>query len=253
VKELFERGVASQSRLDEAETGLKLARSRVDAARADLGVAERSLRDAWVRAPFDGLVDERFVSRGGYVTPGQNLFRLVSLEPLLVEFRVTEVQSARVHEGQEVTVQVAPYPDRVFRAQVSVLAPTIDPRTRTLLVKAELPNEERLLRPGLFARIDLGVAHREGVLMVPEEAVLQRSDGSVVFRMTEGERVERILVETGTHEDGSVEVVKGLSPGDVVVSRGHAALVDGARVAPRQPDGSPLEGGVPGGVAEAGS
>ena len=245
IKELHERNVASRTRLDQAETQLKVARSGLLAAQADLGVVERSLRDANVTAPFSGLISERFVSRGEYVTPGQKLFHLVSLDPILVEFSVTEIDSGRVARGQLVEVRLAPFPDETFEARVSFVAPTIDTATRTLRVKGELENADGRLRPGLFARVDLGVALREDVPVVLEEAILQRADGAVVFRAGLDNHVERIVIETGVHDDGYVEVVRGLRAGDLVVSRGHAQLVDGERIVPRNPDGTLVTPSIP--------
>lgn len=245
VEELHQRKVASDTQVDEARTALALALSRLQAAEADFGVAERALRDATVRAPFAGMVSERFVGRGEYVSQGQALFHLVALDPITVEFRLSEVDSGRVRMGQEVEVRVDSHPDQVFQARVSVVSPTIDTRTRTLRVKARLDNAESRLRPGLFARVDLGVATRPNVRLIPEEAILRRADGAVVFRLASGSRVERLLVETGVHRDGVVEVVRGLEPGDLVVSRGHATLVDGELVTPRHPDGSPVDTPMP--------
>ena len=133
-------------------------------------------------------------------------------------------------------MRVAPHPDEVFRARVTFVSPTIDPVTRTLLVKAEVPNPDGRLRPGLFASADLGVAVRRAVPMVPEEAVVLRSDGSVLFRLRDRERVERLLVETGAEQDGMVEVLGGVVPGDLVVQRGQAGLIDGAQVKLRSDD-----------------
>jgi membrane fusion protein (multidrug efflux system) len=241
MRTLFKSNVASQSQLDQAETALELARSRADGADARLAETRRAQRDAEVTAPFDGMVAQRFVSIGEFVQPGTRLFDLVALDPIEVEFRVAEVDSSRVKVGQIVGVRVAPYPDEVFDATVTVVAPTIDPSTRTLRVKASLPNPEARLRPGLFARADLGVDRRESVLMVPEEAILQRSDGEVVFRSASGNRVERRVVKTGVIKDGQVEIVEGLAAGDKVVVRGHTALVDGSVVAVRGTDGTALE------------
>jgi membrane fusion protein (multidrug efflux system) len=238
IKELKQRGVASQSQLDQAETQLKLARSRRSAAEAEFGMQERALADAIVKAPFAGLVADRLVSRGEYVTPGQKLFELVSLDPIEVEFRLTEVDSSRVKIGNDVDVRVAPFPDETFRATVTIVSPTMDPRTRTLRVKAQLANPDGRLRPGLFARVDLGIAKRNGIPMIAEEVVLQRADGAVVFRVGAENRVERRLIEIGAHHDGMLEVVKGLAPGDLVVLRGQAGLVDGDLVSPRNVDGS---------------
>lgn len=253
LKTLHQRGVASQTQLDQSETQLKLARSRRSAAEAELGMQERALADAIVKAPFAGLVADRLVSRGEFVAPGQKLFELVSLDPIEVEFRLTEVDSSRVKIGNDVAVRVAPFPDETFSATVTIVSPTIDPRTRTLRVKAQLANPDGRLRPGLFARVDLGIARREGVPMIPEEAVLQRADGAVVFRAQPDHRVERRVIEVGAHHDGMVEVVKGLAPGDLVVLRGQTGLVDGSLVSPRNVDGSevgaptPDVAGAPGG------
>ncbi len=238
VVELRERGVASETQREQAETAQKLASSRLAAAEAELGVLERALRDANVAAPFDGLVARRRVSRGEYVTPGQKLFELVALDPIEVEFHLPEVDSSRVAAGQTVDVRVAPFPDETFDGQVTVVSPTIDPRSRTLRVKAQLANPDGRLRPGLFARIDLGVSLRPDVPMVLEETILRRAEGSIVFRAVDGNRVERVAVETGAHHAGHVEVVKGLAPGDFVVTRGGDRLDEGQAILPRNPDGT---------------
>lgn len=251
VRQLFEKNVASKAQLDTANTALELARSRAEAAAARLGEAERALRDAQVAAPFAGLIAQRWVSVGEFVQPGTRLFELVALDPLEVEFRVAEVDSSRVAVGQSVDVRVAPYPDEVFEAKVSLVAPTIDPVSRTLRVKAQLANPDGRLRPGLFARADLGVARRDDVLMVPEESVLQRSDGSVVFRWKDDGRVERRVIRTGVMKDGRVEVLSGLSSGDRVVTRGHTGLIDGSVVSVRSADGSPAPDVASGGADAA--
>jgi membrane fusion protein (multidrug efflux system) len=204
-----------------------------------------------VRAPFAGLLARREVSRGEFVREGQPLFELVSLDPIEVEFHLPEADSARVGEGMPIDVSVAPYPDEVFRAVVHVVSPTIDPRTRTLRVRALMENTDGRLRPGLFARANLGIARREGVILVPEEAVQQRADGAVVFRVLDGNRVERRLVTLGAMRQGEVEIRTGLAQGDRVVSRGHADLVDGSLISPRRPDGSPLEGAGAAAVSSA--
>jgi membrane fusion protein (multidrug efflux system) len=167
------------------------------------------------------------------------------LDPIEVEFAVTEVDSGRVAIGQTVEVRLAPFPDESFLAEVSFVSPTIDPATRTLRVKAELANPRGRLRPGLFARIDLGVSLREHVPMVPEEAILQRSDGAVVFRVDGDDRASRVLVKTGQHQEGFVEIVLGVEIGDLIVSRGQSRLADGQRIVPRNPDGTLLRRRLP--------
>ena len=179
-------------------------------------------------------------SPGEFVIAGQKLFELVSLDPVEVEFHLPEVDSSRVRQGMPVEVRVAPYPDEVFRATLSVISPTIDSRTRTLRVKGLIANPDGRLRPGLFARVDLGVELRRNVTLIPEEALLQRADGRVIYRIVDGERVERRVVEIGVIRDGFVEVRAGLSGDDVVVLRGHADLLDGSRIVSRDAAGALL-------------
>jgi membrane fusion protein (multidrug efflux system) len=230
VRELHAKNVASQAQLDSAELQLRLSSSRLAAARAELGLGERALRDAQVGAPFDGLIARRHVSHGDFVQPGAPLFDLVALDPIEVEFHLPEVDSARVRLGSEVEVRLSAYPDETFRATLSMITPRIDPQTRTLRVKGLIPNPDGRLRPGMFARVDLGVADRADVPMIPEEAILLRTEGPVVFRIVDGARVERRPLRTGAVRDGRVEVIEGLAAGDQVVVRGQSGLVDGAAV-----------------------
>jgi len=238
IRSLHERQAASRAQLDAAETALRSARARLESAQAQRGLADLALRNAGVTAPFSGLVARRFVSAGDYVSVGQPLFDLVALDPIEVEFHLSERDSGRVHVGDVVDVRVAPYPDEVFRATVHVVSPRIDPGTRTLRVKARVDNGERRLRPGLFARTDLGVSVREGVPMIPEQAVLQRSDGSVAYVLEGGDRASRRNIRVGVLRDGLAEVIEGIEVGEKVIVRGMSRLVDGAVVDVRNPDGS---------------
>ncbi len=235
---LAAQSVVSRSRLEQAQTDLEAGRARVLAAEADLGVAERALRDASVRARFPGLVARRFVSEGEYVRPGDKLFELVSLAPIEAELHLPESDAGRVHTGLPLELTVAPYPDEVFSAVVTMVSPTIDERMRTLRVKALLPNEDGRLRPGMFTRADLGIATRSAML-VPESAVLRRIEGAVIFRAAGGNRVERVVVETGVIRDEQIEITAGLAATDWIVRRGQQDLVDGGVIDARNADGTP--------------
>jgi membrane fusion protein (multidrug efflux system) len=250
AEKLHARGAVSQALLDEAQTGLRLSRSRLAAEQAQLGLAERALGDASVSAPFAGLVARRFVNVGEYVQPGKELFHLVALDPVEVEFFLAEIDSSRVAVGQQVEVRVSSHPDEIFRAEVSVVAPTIDPQVRTRRVKATLPNPEGRLLPGTFARVDLGVATRAGVVLIPKEAVQIAADGAVLYRLVGDDRVERLVIETGAHHDGLIEVRGGIAAGDWIVVRGQGALVDGSPVTLRRPDGEVATEPVRVGAAE---
>jgi membrane fusion protein, multidrug efflux system len=233
IRKLRDQNVSSDQKLEDAETALTLAKSRVDAERAALGVTERVLADASVTAPFAGMIARRSVQLGEFVQPGKPLVELVALDPLEVVFSLTELDTERVRMGQKIEVSVGAFPDRVFEGDVTFISPTVDPATRTLRIKAEIDNDEGHLRPGLFTRVSLGVAPRSGVVMVPEEALIQRSEGAVLFKIGAENRVKRIAVTTGAHDAGRVEVRGDVQPGDRVVRRGHGGLADGAIVAVR--------------------
>ena len=237
--QLRERNAVSQAQFDEAETQLRLAYARLRAATARRGISERALRDSTVRAPFTGFIARRYVNSGEFVAVGAPLFDLVALDPSEVEFYLPEAETHRVRLGVPVEVQVAPFPEETFNAVITVISPTIDPQTRTLRVKAAIDNRDGRLRPGLFARADLGVAERSNVVMVPEDAVLQRADGSVIFVMEGPDRVRRVRVETGIYQDGSVEIREGVAGNERVVVRGQTDLIPGAKVSLRNRDGSP--------------
>lgn len=241
VRKLRSENISSVERLEEAETALLLAESSVRAEEAAVGVARRALSDASVAAPFAGLVAKRSVELGEFVQPGTSLFELVSMTPLDVVFNLPELDSQRLRVGQHVEVGVAAPADRSFDAVVTFIAPTVDPATRTLRIKAEIDNADGLLRPGLFARVTVGTEERRSVLMVPEEAVVQREGGAWIFRVEEGNRVRRVPVETGTQSKGRIEVRGGVAAGDRIVRRGHGGLADGMVVVVRESQSTALE------------
>jgi membrane fusion protein (multidrug efflux system) len=187
-------------------------------------------------------VARRSVELGEYVEPGKDLFELVSMSPLDVTFSLPELDSQRVTLGQSIQITVAAPANKVFDAKVTFIAPTVDPGTRTLRIKAEIDNAEGILRPGLFARVLVGTDQRRSVLMVPEEALVQREGGAWLFLIGEGDRVRRIQVETGRQNKGRIEVRgEGISAGDRVVRRGHGGLADGMVVVVRDTQSSAVE------------
>ena len=230
VRKLAIQGISSDQQLEEAETELLLASANSEAERANFGVAERALADASVNAPFAGFVARRSVQLGEFVQKGAPLFELVSLDPLEVEFSVPELDTHRVRKGLGVEVVVAAWPDRSFEGVVKFVSPTIDPETRTLRIRAQIDNADELLRPGLFARVNLGVSRRMGVTMVPEEALTQRARDATLFKILPDQRIERVSVIAGAMDTGRIEVTGDVHPGERVVHRGPSGLVDGAVV-----------------------
>ncbi|MDV7393561.1 efflux RND transporter periplasmic adaptor subunit, partial [Arthrospira platensis SPKY1] len=131
------------------------ARAKLDASRAQQALDQVRLERTVIRAPFAGTVGLRLVSPGAYVKPGDDLVNLESLGAIKLDFRVPETFLARLATGQRLTARVDAYPDQEFAGAIYAIDPALDPETRTVLLRARLPNPDNRLRPGLFARVNL--------------------------------------------------------------------------------------------------
>lgn len=222
ARELFSRRFGTERTLDEARAALDSDRAKVELARARLGKTR-------IVAPFSGIVGLRRVSIGDYIEVGQDLVNLEELNPIKADFRVPERYLAALSPGQSLRVTVDAYPDRVFTGEVVALDPMIDPEGRSIAVRARLPNPDGLLRPGLFARVNLVLQRRAQALTIPETAVVPRGEERFVYRI-DGDRAVLTRVDLGERRAGRIEVTAGLSAGDQVVTAGHLRLRDGVKV-----------------------
>lgn len=154
-QELLERSSVPHAVFDRSEGALEQARAGVAAAEASVTIARQRLEDAILVSPFDGVVAERRVDIGERLQDTTVAYVIVQLSPLRLRFQLPERYLPLVHEGQEASAIVAPYPDEVFSGKVVLTGKVIDTATRTFPVEAELPNSDHRLRPGLFARVEL--------------------------------------------------------------------------------------------------
>jgi len=207
-----------------------------DAARANYNVAvarllssEARLAKTVIRAPFDGVVGLRRINIGDYATIGQELVDVVRLDPLRVEFTLPETQLSQVRPGQGVKVSVGAYPGETFAGTISAIAPQINVAGRNVTMRAELPNPDFKLRPGLFAQVSITLDVRNDALMVPEQAIWPIGNDKTVFVVANGVAKQRV-VRLGQRQPGRVEVVEGLAAGDELVTAGQMKLSEGAAV-----------------------
>lgn len=218
-----------------SKTGNVTERAR-DEAVAAFGTASAALELARVRlskhvitAPFTGVVGLRRVSAGAYVAIGAPIVNLEKIDELKVDFKIPEIYLARVRIGQTIDVTVDALPDRSFTGRIYAIDPMVDVNGRALQIRARIANPDRLLRPGLFARIVIkGDSERQAV-MVPESAVVPRGGESYVYRIEQGKAVET-KVRLGERRAGAVEIVEGLPADATVVTAGHQRLRNGATV-----------------------
>jgi RND family efflux transporter MFP subunit len=243
ISALFERQLVSKAELEmrrtqaegaqrqyeTARNGVEQQRQALAAARARLTLARKALADTVVRAPFAGVVAERLVSVGDYVTRGTKVVSVLRVNPLRVQLTVPAQYISAVGEGRGVALEVDAYPGQTFTGRVRYVSPDVRADSRALVVEAAVPNDKGLLKPGLFvtARIE-EKAPSPGVL-VPSSAVQTASDTSRVYVVVD-DRVEERIVTTGQRVAALVEVTSGVKAGDVVATGNLNQLSDGARV-----------------------
>lgn len=210
--ELFKTQVISESQLEQLE-------ARRDADLAAVNAAESRLNQTVLRAPFDGQLGLRRVSMGSIVSPVTIITTLDDTSRIKLDFDVPEVFMARLEKGLMVTARSAAWPDLEFSGEVISIDTRVDPISRTVTVRALLPNESTHLRPGMFLTVSL-LKDDVRSLMIPEEALVPERSKQFVF-VVDGEGiVERLEVQTGRRRPGQVEILHGLQPGDRVITEG---------------------------------
>jgi RND family efflux transporter MFP subunit len=201
-------------------------------ARARATVAAKALADTVVRAPFTGVVGERFVSAGDYVTRGTKVASVMRVDSLRVELTVPEQYVSAVETGRPVAFEVDAYPGETFTGQVRFVSPSLNAATRALTIEAVVPNGSGRLKPGFFATARIEQAAAAPGILVPATAVRTVAGTARVFVLA-GDRVEERIVMVGQVVGDQVEITDGLKAGERVVARGVDELIDGVRVVAR--------------------
>lgn len=233
IRRLRADNAASPADLERAEAGAR-------SAEAALALLQLQVERTTVRAPFAGVVGQRFVSAGDYVTPSTSLLSLQTMDPQRVVIEVPERHSAQLRRGQSVEFTVAAYPDRVFRAEVDFIDPVVQDQSRTIMVKGRAPNPGHALKPGMFVEARLATATRANAVVIPEDAVQPLRTANVVWVVADG-KASRRVVQLGARSQGIVEVLTGVEAGEQVVVGGLERMAEGMPLAAR-PRGEP-EGG----------
>jgi membrane fusion protein, multidrug efflux system len=205
------------------------AESNVEVLAAKLQLAQARLAKMRVLAPFDGVVGIRSISVGDVVRDGTDLVNVEDIRRLKVDFRLPERTFTQIKVGQPVEVNTDALPNARFVGRVDAINPRIDAGGRSLEVRAELPNSEGRLRPGMFARVRVIVGDRADALMVPEESIVPQGDSFAIYRVVDG-AARRVPVTLGVRRAGLVEVIGDVKAGDQVVTAGMRVQRDGQPV-----------------------
>lgn len=222
AQELFKKNFISQQALDDSRDNLTQAQARREQSRARLAKTQ-------LRAPFAGTLGLRQVSLGAVIQAGQDIVRLEDTNPLKLDFRVSESQLSKIRIGQHLDVKVDAFPDKTFGGSVYAIEPAVDEKSRSLLLRARVPNPAGNLRPGMFARVVLRVGGDADALVIPEQAVIPKGDKAFVYRVVQN-KAQLTPVVLGARRPGEVAVVSGLRAGELVVTEGHQKLSQDAAV-----------------------
>lgn len=243
IRSLLDQNVVSRSEYDQRRTQVDAARQQLqsarnvaeqsyrslDAARARVALARKSVADTAVRAPFAGLVAERLVSVGDYVTRGTRVATVVRIDPMRVELTVPEQAVSLVNVGQPVRLTVDAYPGEEFTAKVRFVSPSLAAQQRALTVEAVAPNPGGRLKPGLFATASIQQPQNAPALLIPANAIETVSGTSRVY-VVKGGKVEERIVTIGETAANKVEITSGVAQGDVVALDPKGRLTDGMPV-----------------------
>lgn len=227
-------GLIPGEELETWRTKVSLAASDVALSLAALNQAKLNLRDAYVRAPLSGMIETRTVQTGQYVQVGTILATLVRRDPLLLRFRVSERDAARMRPGMKVTFRIRE-DSKIYEAAIVFIAGAADEGTRMVAIAAEVRNAGGSVRPGSFAEITVPVSAARNAPVIPQTAVRPSERGFIAYVVEGDKAVERVLNLGMRTIEGQVEVLSGLKLGETLVIRGAEALRDGATVKTSSP------------------
>lgn len=222
MQKMYERQLVSADQFEQARYAFEAQQAAYDMARLQLDYTT-------IEAPIDGVVTRRLVKEGNLIEQYQALFQIHDFEPLHAVLHVPEQQLGLLQAGLDVVVESAAFPGRKFAGEVLRVSPVVDRETGTFEVTLELPNAERVLKPGMFVNAHIVHEVHSGVPVIPRIALLEEDGETKVFVVDDGVAHER-LIEIGIGSNGEVEVVDGLKAGQQIVVMGQAGLRDQTKV-----------------------
>lgn len=230
---LYKEELVTKQQYDDVTTRLSLAEAEVERAKASLSLARLKLSKTKITSPLACVIKEKRVSAGDFVRNGTPLFIIIQPNPLKLRFTVPEKDVGRLRVNQEVMLRVDGFAEAEFKGRVNIVFPNVEEKTRTLQVEALVPNNNGLLKPGLFAKVILYTAGERNTIVVPVTALLYEGEKVRVF-VTEGDRAKERVVKLGSKYGEFMEIIEGVKTGEKVVFMGQQNLSEGAKVSIQQ-------------------
>ena len=222
-QKLIEKEFTSPQDLEQAET-------HVEADQADLALAKEGLAKTEIRAPFEGVLSGRTVSKGAYVSEGDELVRIQDITPIRLTFQIPEKDIPLIKIGEKITATTDVYPNRAFEGKIEAVEPSVNEGTRSVSVYSAFENKEEHLIPGLYGRAQIPTASQKAhSLFIPEQALVVRPDGMYVFKKVEDKAV-LTKITLGKRASDHAEVLSGLKKGDHIVLEGQDKIQDGSPI-----------------------
>ena len=222
-EDLREKGLLSEGDFEKLKYDL-------EALRASYNLASLELDYTQIRAPINGVISERYIKRGNTIEVGESLYRVTSFDPLVAYLHVPEREYRQISAGQPVGLEVDALNGPPIIASVTRVSPIVDPLTGTFKITIEIRDEQRRIKPGMFARIGVVYDTRVNALQVPRSSIVEDLGETSVFVVEDGIAVRRV-VETGFSNRGMVEIVNGLNDDDDVITVGQVGLQPDSPVA----------------------
>ncbi|MBX3328508.1 MAG: efflux RND transporter periplasmic adaptor subunit [Nitrospira sp.] len=244
MQTLIKDQFVSQQDLDNAQVNLDAARAAQDSLQAQvkqmevaLAQSQTNLAYSYIRAPFAGYIAERNLDTGAYVssatastsTMSRGIMSLHDINTVRVLFEVVERDIPLVTVGQKAELRAEAYPDHIFEGTVTRIVQALNRATRTMTVEVDLPNSDRRLKGGMFARVEVLVGTHHQALQIPIDAVSRLEDTQYVYVVRDG-KARRVEVEVGARSNNRIEVIKGLRGDESVIVSGKDLVHDGRPV-----------------------
>jgi membrane fusion protein (multidrug efflux system) len=240
---LHKEELVTKQQYDDVVTRLSLTEAEVERAKASLAIARLKLSKTKITSPLACVVKEKRVSAGDFVKNGTSLLVIIQSNPIKLRFTVPEKDVGRLKINQEVILKVDGFPGSEFKGKVNIIFPNIEEKTRTLQVEALVPNNNGILKPGLFAKVTLYTDGERDTIVVPVTALLYEAEKVKVF-IIEGDRAKEREVKLGSKYGELMEIIDGVKEGEKVVAIGQQNLSEGAKVSVQQAAPASLESGV---------
>lgn len=234
IKILFEKGLAPQGDYDNALTQLKVTETQVEAAQANLKNASLQVNYCNITAPFSGFITKRLLDVGTLVTAtsttSNSIFILSDISTLKIMVNIPEKNIASIDEIHDVVVRTDVYPDKTFDGDFRKISQSLDLATRTMQAEVRLKNEDKLLKPGMFTKIEIILDKHSDVFVLPNQCVLYDDKGKFIYKVSDDNVAKKVYVQTGYTADNKTEILSDINENDNIVSVGQELINDNSKV-----------------------